>query len=55
MKPSRALQRLGGRSSETCWIRDRSASEIMKAVRAEARFLGLDPQFARITTGNIPI
>jgi hypothetical protein len=50
-----ALQRLGGRSSEACWIRDRSAGEIIDAVRAEARVLGLHPLFARITTGNILI
>lgn len=48
-----ALLRLGGRSS-LCWIRDRSAAQIIAAVRAEADELGLNPQFARVTTGTIP-
>jgi hypothetical protein len=49
-----ALLRLGGRSGEPCWISDRSISQIIAAVRAEAHELGLEPQFARVTTGNIP-
>lgn len=49
-----ALLRLGGRSGEACWIRDRSVAQIIAAVRAEANELGLNPEFARVTTGPIP-
>jgi hypothetical protein len=49
-----ASLRLGGRSGEACWISDRSIGQIIAAVRAEAHELGLEPQFARVTTGNIP-
>jgi hypothetical protein len=49
-----ASLRLGGRSGEACWIRDRSVGQIIAAIRAEAHELGLEPQFARVTTGNIP-
>jgi hypothetical protein len=49
-----ALLRLGGRSGQACWIRDRSVAQIIAAVRAEADELGLNPEFARVTTGTIP-